>query len=1007
MKTFFKTMMLAAVSAMAFSGCSETFDDIVTGDAAVDMVELTISTEKPEIIDTRTMVDTDGKTPLWCVGDAIGVSVFAGGAYTNYEFMSDCTEPSKVTTFTGKTPVGDKIYTYYPYSANGVDAQGTTVVEIPAVQHPTATSFDGSADLLVGLPASMPVETTNIEGLRFKRVGGFLKIVLKEQDGSTLAGQIVEKVSVTADKALAGEASLDIVKGVLGEAAADGSKTVTADYTSATRFAVDGDGAAYLGVYPQTLAKGTKLTVSAVTTHYQVEREIELPEDIEINAGRITTLNIKIMAENISEKTLEFPDPIFREYVLKNFDTDKDGKISVEEALKVRSIDVSKYRSTPDNERIASLEGVQYFTNLEYLWCDYNSLTSLDVSRNTALIWLSCHNNQLATLDVSNNLALENLSCSDNQLTDLDVSKNTALTVLECGWNQLTDVDVSKNTALTAFTCTGNQLATLDVSKNTALKILDCGTNSLTTLDLTNNTALTDLICYHNQLMSLDLSHNVVLRYLDCSENLLTSLDLSHNTALWSLICTENQLTDLDVLNNTALEYLSCYSNLLTTLDLSKNTVLTKLFCYNNQLTTLNVSECSVLAYLECYNNQLTTLDVSQNTALIELWCHDNQLTDLDVSQNTILKRLYCYDNQLTTLDVSKTNLNGGSLFCAPMETLNVLYLKAGWEINGITTNRSPRNIPKQTIILFIDDDGNIFDEDGNMVDDDAESMFPDPIFREYILNNFDKNGDSKISQEEALMVTEIDVFNEAYAIPDEKKIKSLEGVQHFSNLATLRCSGNSLTALDVSHNQALNILMCSYNQLTELDVSNNLALTWLECSYNPLIGLDVSHNTELNRLDCAYNQLTNLDVSKNTALITLDCDNNLLTKLDLSQNTILRWLACTYNQFANLDLSQNSALECLYCHNNQLTTLDVSKTKLDNSAYIWPLFCAPMDTLEKLYIKSGSEIPYITQNRNSRYIPEHTQIVFVDENGNVVDGNYGNEGEAGGELGDNENDVR
>ncbi|MCH5330580.1 MAG: hypothetical protein J1E04_06390, partial [Alistipes sp.] len=57
-----------------------------------------------------------------------------------------------------------------------------------------------------------------------------------------------------------------------------------------------------------------------------------------------------------------FPDPIFRTYVLNRFDIDGDGKISKEEAEAVTSIDVRKDVSTPDDERIASLEGIQFFT---------------------------------------------------------------------------------------------------------------------------------------------------------------------------------------------------------------------------------------------------------------------------------------------------------------------------------------------------------------------------------------------------------------------------------------------------------------------------------------------------------------------------------------------------------------------------------------------------------------------------------------------------------------------
>ena len=90
--------------------------------------------------------------------------------------------------------------------------------------------------------------------------------------------------------------------------------------------------------------------------------------------------------------------------------------------------------------------------------CEFRHLTSLDVSKNTALTKLYCSDNQLTSLDVSKNTALTDLGCSRNQLTSLDVSKNTALTGLGCKGNQLTSLDVSKNTALTALYCSRNQL---------------------------------------------------------------------------------------------------------------------------------------------------------------------------------------------------------------------------------------------------------------------------------------------------------------------------------------------------------------------------------------------------------------------------------------------------------------------------------------------------------------------------------------------------------------------
>jgi hypothetical protein len=50
------------------------------------------------------------------------------------------------------------------------------------------------------------------------------------------------------------------------------------------------------------------------------------------------------------------------------------------------------------------------------LFCYYNQLTSLDVSKNTALLDLQCYDNKLTSLDVSKNTALTCLGCNNNQI---------------------------------------------------------------------------------------------------------------------------------------------------------------------------------------------------------------------------------------------------------------------------------------------------------------------------------------------------------------------------------------------------------------------------------------------------------------------------------------------------------------------------------------------------------------------------------------------------------------
>ena len=278
------------------------------------------------------------------------------------------------------------------------------------------------------------------------------------------------------------------------------------------------------------------------------------------------TLNVEVVPDgSIAINASNFPDPVFREY-LRNayhydsdvkFDQNGDGIFSEEERNAVTSIDLyNGYKG----QKLTSLQGIDFFPNLELLSCSRNQLTELDVSKNTKLTWLGCIENQLTELDVSKNTALEELYCYENNLTSLDVSKNTALKMLNCRKTQLTELDVSKNTVLEELYCDYNQLTSLDVSKNTALDWLTCEQNNLTSLDVSQNTKLTVLYCGTNQLSSLDVSQNPALQWLYCQVNQLTSLDVSQNPALQKLQCDSNQLTSLDV-SQTAVTELKASDN--------------------------------------------------------------------------------------------------------------------------------------------------------------------------------------------------------------------------------------------------------------------------------------------------------------------------------------------------------------------------------------------------------------------------------------------------------------
>ncbi len=370
-------------------------------------------------------------------------------------------------------------------------------------------------------------------------------------------------------------------------------------------------------------------------THYTYKAFIRNPvtyEDI------VTADGGEGFVTSVAVSETNFPDANFRSYVSGNCDTDGDGYLSEAEIADVTVINI--FISS-----ISDLTGIEYFTELEQLWCHQNQLTTLDVSNNTALTRLACNENQLTSLNVSGNTALEYLQCSNNLLATIDISKNTALTQLACSNNLLTDLDLNKNTALTDLWCDSNQLTNLDLSNNTALEYLELYNNRLTSLDLSNNPALTMLHCPQNQLTSLNVSNNTLLNHIDCSNNLLTALNVSSNTALENLFFSNNQLTSIDVSSNTGLIRLFCDNNLITNIDVSNNPLMENFFCNNNRLADLDLSENAALKILNCSNNLLTSLDLSANTALTELHCSENNLTSLDLSSNSALTTFECTGN--------------------------------------------------------------------------------------------------------------------------------------------------------------------------------------------------------------------------------------------------------------------------------------------------------------------------------------------------------------------------
>lgn len=187
---------------------------------------------------------------------------------------------------------------------------------------------------------------------------------------------------------------------------------------------------------------------------------------------------------------------------------------------------------------------------------------------------------------------------------------------------------------------------------------------------------------------------------------------------------------------------------------------------------------------------------------------------------------------------------------------------------------------------------------------------FPDSNFRKYVLNKIDTNKDGKLSKSEIQKTKVIEI--------SEKSIKSVKGIEHFSELEELYCDNNkNLYSIDLSNNKKLLVLSCNNNGLNSLDVSENQELKSLSCYGNLLKTINIDNNKELTKLWCMDNQLNSLNLKYNIKLKDLECFSNRLQQLDVSNNVELETLVCDYNELTTLDVSNNKKLKMLYCDDN------------------------------------------------------------------------------------------
>ena len=385
-------------------------------------------------------------------------------------------------------------------------------------------------------------------------------------------------------------------------------------------------------------------------------------------AGVILKGSISSAAE-VPVTEQNFPDRVFRNYISKEMDKDKNGVLSEAEILQTTRI-VTKSDKRSEDNIVKNYQGIGYFTELEELRIeavvrgeaeddggDYIDI-SLDVSGNPKLKRFSCVSSRVQKLDLSVCPLLEEIELKTGERPVQDLSKNTNIKKLYVH-SYSSDVVLPE------------RLPLLEV-----LHLMSSQKVRFPSIDLRASENLTELnlfgFDFTNQ--ELDLKGLIHLKFLHFSpwkdeEGVSVNLEGCSTLEKAQIEFTSNVnfqgcsnlkqlnvgggMPQLDVSNLVNLEILQCFGLAGKTIDLRKNHNLKVFEIYGCYYTDVFLSEqASYLDLVVLENSQLKKLDL-RNIQVKNMKCNRNpNLKQLLLSKGKKYDSILADGNRLTNLDL-------------------------------------------------------------------------------------------------------------------------------------------------------------------------------------------------------------------------------------------------------------------------------------------------------------------------------------------------------------------
>ena len=250
----------------------------------------------------------------WKSGDAL--SVWEEGSSANNNVRFDLTATSvgeRIGTFTGTLTAGSdpfKLYAVYPYKDSYASDPSALTLSLPTQvsQVSDVNGVVGASDFMFG-SATFSSSDENYS-MRFRYPLALLDIVV-DGTGSCLSGAIAESVTITANKAFVGDATVNLTTGALEPADVDAGKQLVIDFPATANISTAQH--AWVAIYPVDLTNADCCFDLKMTNGQEIKFNVNPKKAFQ--EQKIYTINLTNIDKHVDDGKAQ---PIFFDLVGAN-----------------------------------------------------------------------------------------------------------------------------------------------------------------------------------------------------------------------------------------------------------------------------------------------------------------------------------------------------------------------------------------------------------------------------------------------------------------------------------------------------------------------------------------------------------------------------------------------------------------------------------------------------------------------------------------------------------------